>query len=185
MNITYDLKKYTSMKKIIFILSLVCLIQCSPKVAYHNGVKEKYKLEESEIKKIQFYTSDDIILYKTESESDRKTNKGELVVSNKTAEDRIIIKKGTRGVVLKIENANRLQVSFETDDKTLNFESVSEVGQYKLKVDEVVDGKGKVKYGANTYYVSQGNGTVYLKFKIKKLNKSKSKDQVVGGRKVD
>lgn len=173
------------MKTLLTFSLLFFFVCCSPKVAYYNGIKEKYKLEESEIKKIQFYTSNDIILYKSVSESDRKTDKGELIVSNKTAENRLIIKKGTRGVLMKIENPNRMLISFETDDKTLAFESVSEAGQYKLKTDTIVDGKAKVNYGDQSYFVSQGNGSVYLVFKIKKLNKRKSNDKIVGGRKVD
>ena len=173
------------MKHLFSILLLLFVVACSPKVAYHNGIKDKYKLQEAEIKKIQFYTSGDIVLYKSESESDRKTDKGELVVSNKTEEDRLIIKKGTPGVVIKIESQNKMLISFETDDKTLVFESVNNTGEYKLKVDEWVDGKGKLTYGNQVYYATQHEGNVYLTFKIKKLNKKKSTDKVIDGRKID
>lgn len=161
------------------------LFSCSPKVAYHNGIKDRYSLTDGEIGKIQFYVSDDIILYKSESESGHKTDKGELVVSNKTDENRIIIKKGTPGVVIKIEDAHTLLVSFETDDKTLKFASQTDNGSYTLQVEEWINGRGKITYGKDTYYAASGSGNVYLIFKIRKLDKKKSTDKVVGGRKVN
>lgn len=160
------------------------LVACARKSPYTKAIEERYSLKVEEVKKIQFYTSDDIILLKTQAQSGRETNKGELVVSSSTTDDRLIIKKGTPGVMVN-SNGDKVQVSFETDAKTLTFESKSKNSSFYLLADSLANGKPIAKYGDETYIISQGSGVVYLQFKMKKLKKYKSRDTFVKGRKID
>lgn len=174
------------MKKLLLLFPVLVLLLsgCAKKTAYTKSVQERYQLSEQEIKKIQFYTSEDIVMLKSESQSGRETKEGELVVSSSTSEDRLIIKKGTPCVVTAIDG-DKFRISFETDAKTLTFESKSASSYYLLVAETVENGKAKVNYGTENYILQQGSGAVYLLFKLKKLKKYKSRDQFVKGRKVD
>ncbi len=169
-----------------FSLAAFMLAGCSRKIAFTNAIKQKYQLTEAEIKKIQFYTSEDIILYNKESVNNTGTDKGSLVVSSKSQESRILIKKGTPCIVEKVVDSDKLAVSFETGEgKVLVFGATSANGQYKLLADSWTDGRGQLTYGNQTFYASQGSGYTYLVFKLKKLNKSQASQKVVGGRKIN
>jgi hypothetical protein len=173
------------MKRFIFFLAMISLLaSCAKKIPFTNAIRDKYNLTADEIKSIQFYISDDIVLYKKESEGGRNTEEGKLVVKENTSEDRIIIKKGTPCVVTDVVGANKLVVSFETNDKTLDFESIGN-SEFRLKAETWTNGRGKITYGDAIYYASQGSGSTYLEFQLKKLKKYKSKDTVVKGRKID
>jgi hypothetical protein len=173
------------MKRFIFFLAMISLLaSCAKKIPFTNAIRDKYNLTADEIKSIQFYISDDIVLYKKESEGGRNTEEGKLVVKENTSEDRIIIKKGTPCVVTDVVGTNKLVVSFETNDKTLDFESIGN-SEFRLKAETWTNGRGKITYGDAIYYASQGSGSTYLEFQLKKLKKYKSKDTVVKGRKID
>ncbi|HCA83684.1 MAG TPA: hypothetical protein DEP18_07840 [Flavobacteriales bacterium] len=175
------------MKRLLIILPFafsLLLFACAKKTAFTSSIREKYTLSDAEIRKIQFFTSDDIILLKSENQSGRETKQGELVVSSKTSEDRVLIKKGTPGVIIS-QKGNTYRISFDTDDRTLPFEAKSDFSAFYLTSDTLIGNKPTVRYGTNQYTISLGNSSVFLQFKLKKLKKYKTNDQVVKGRKID
>jgi hypothetical protein len=175
------------MRNFLFILSgLLTLSACSPKVPFTLAVQEKYKLTDTDIKKIQFYTSDDIVLYQGESESKTETTGGEVVITNKKKEEQIIIKKGTPCVVVKIEGKDKLYLGFDTGEgKVLLFSGRTSNEPFKLTAEEWTNNRGKLKYDGKTYYASSSSAATYLEFRLKKLEQSKRKQTVVKGRKLN
>ena len=61
--------------KTIFYATICSLVfsSCSPKVPYTTYLANKYELTETDLKKVQFYTSEDIILSTKESSSKTET----------------------------------------------------------------------------------------------------------------
>ncbi len=177
------------MKKVNFIYASICAIlfsACSPKVPYTTALATKYQLTESELKKVQFYTSEDIVLSTKESSSKTETENGNIVVNSNTAEDQIIIKKGTPGILEKQVGSDKLNISFEVGEgKDLVFGSVGKQEPYRLQAENWDNGKGKLLYGGKTYYASGYSGTAHLMVYIKKFQKKKSNQTVVEGRKVN
>lgn len=175
------------MKKIIYISSLLLAMQsCAPKVPFTMAIQEKYKLTDTDIKKIQFYTSDDIVLYKAESASKTETTGGEVVVTNKSQEERLLIKKGTPCVVVKIEGKDKLYLGFDAGDgKMLLFSGRTGNDPFKLKAEEWVNNRGKLTYDGKTYYASASSASTYIEFRLKKLEQYKQKQTVVKGRKLN
>lgn len=170
----------------VFIVSLAILQSCSPKVPYTSYLASKYQLTESELKKIQFYTSEDIVLVTSESNSKTETEKGEIIVSSNTAQDQIVIKKGTPGVLEKQMGTDRVQISFEVGEgKFLVFGSSGQREPFKLQAENWNGGKGKLMYAGKTYYATGLSGTAHLLVVIKKFQKKKSNQTVVEGRKID
>lgn len=174
--------------KTIFYASVCTLMlsACSPKVPYTTYLANKYELTESDLKKVQFYTSEDIILSTKESSSKTETENGNIVVSSNTAEDQIIIKKGTPGILEKQVGTDKVYISFEVGEgKFLVFGSVGQREPFRLQAENWEGGKGKLTYGGKTYYASGYSGTTHLLVYIKKFQKKKSKQTVVEGRKVN
>jgi hypothetical protein len=167
------------------VVVLVLLGSCSPKVAYTSYLGSKYQLTEGDLKKVQFYTSDDIILYTRESSSKTGTENGTIVVSSNEAENQILIKKGTPGVLLKLVGADKVYISFEVgDSKFLVFGSTGQREPFKLQAENWEGGRGKLSYDGKIYYASGTSGSTYLLVSIKKFQKKKSDQKVVEGRKV-
>lgn len=172
--------------KILFFACMLVFIACSPLVPYTNAVKEKYHITDDEVKKIQFYTSEDIILYKKENSGNKETSKGELIVSSGVNEERLLIKKGTPCVVEKVIDRDKLALSFESGEgKYLIFGSSTANGEYKLLAESWNNGRGKLNYANQTYYASQGSGNTYIVFKLKSISKYKSRTKTLSGKKIN
>lgn len=177
------------MKKnpVYFLALLVVLASCSPKVPFTQGIRDKYKLSEAELKAIQFYTSDIIILKRGESsEREKETTEGTLTIKGGNKVEQIVIKPNTPCVVEQVYDGNRLSVSFEDGkNKYLVFGSMqNRNGLYVLQVLNE-NNKKAINYGEKQYYASLGNDEIFLVFKIKSLNKFEVDQKVVKGKKVN
>ncbi len=176
------------MKKYIYLIIVSVVISaCASKQPYTQSIQKKYKLTESDLKKIQFYTSADIILYKSKQDGSVKTEGGELVINKDKNVEKIIIKANTPGVVTEVIESDKIAVSFEVGDgKFLVFGVGNKNGYYYLQAKEWTKGKrGKLSYGGATWYASKGSGETYLLLKIKKLEKFQQSQKVIKGRKIE
>lgn len=48
------------------------MVSCAPKVPYSNSVRDQYNLKTDEIKKLQFFVSNDILLQRGEQTAEEK-----------------------------------------------------------------------------------------------------------------
>jgi len=171
---------------LIAIVSTFLLSSCASKIPYTNGVIEQYKLTESEIKSIQFYTSADIELVRGESQkSEKGTKEGQLVISSQRSDEQVLIPKGTKGVVVGVYDDSKVAVSFETDDKFIGFGDPNNRGRYTLLASDWANGKGKLEYGGKEYYATSASANAYLIFQMKRIRKYRKSAHVVGGRKIN
>lgn len=168
------------------VLLIGVLSSCAPLVPFTQTVREKYDLQETELKSIQFYTSHDIVLRRGDVGSNKVTKEGELVVMQEHKVEEIFIKAGTPCVIQQVADGNRVTVSFEDDgSKYLVFGSLSaRDGYYKLLALEWHQGRGIINYGGNTYYVPRGSENIHLLFKMKSLGKFEKEQRVVKGKKL-
>ena len=166
---------------------LALLIACSPKVPFTQGIREKYKLNESDLKALQFYTSDVIILKRGElSEKEKDTKEGTLTIKGGNKVEQIVIKAGTPCVVDKVYDGNRISVAFEDGkDKYLVFGSMqSKNGYYTLQVLNGDNNRSTINYGEKLYFTTAGHDQVFLLLKIKSLNKFELDQKIVKGKKI-
>lgn len=170
----------------VLTVASMLLTACSNKVPYTTYLANKYQLTESDLKKIQFYTSDDIILSTNESSSKMGTEKGEVVISSSTNQDQIIIKKGTPGILEKQVGTDKMSISFEVGEgRYLVFGSNGQREPFKLQAETWTGGTGKMTYAGKTYYASGSSGMAHLLIVVKSFQKKKANQQVAGGRKVE
>jgi hypothetical protein len=101
--------------------------------------------------------------------------------------EEIIIKAGTPCVIKDVVDGNKVTISFEDNgNKYLVFGSINnQDGYYTLMAMDWKNGKGKVNYGEQTYYSSQGSKDVFIALKMKSLKKFKVEQNVVKGKKLN
>jgi hypothetical protein len=171
---------------VLLVILIAFIASCSPKVPFTQGIRDKYKLNESELKSLQFYTSDVIVLKRGEmGEKSKETSEGTLTIKGGNKVDKIIIKAGTPCIVDQVYDGNRISVVFEDGkNKYLVFGSLNDRnGYYTLQMLNE-NNRATINYGEKLYYVSTGSDPIFLVFKIHSLNKFELNEQVVKGKKI-
>ncbi|GAB5539020.1 MAG: hypothetical protein Salg2KO_11230 [Salibacteraceae bacterium] len=178
----------TIMKVIPLALLLVAtaLHSCAPKSVLKQDVINKHQLEFSDLNNIQFYNSHDIVLTRYEPVTKAKnTEKGNLNLNLGQEVDQVIIKRGTKGRIVKDLGNGKYGVSFENDqEKILVFGRQSRFNVYHLEALEWQNGRGKVQYGDAFYFTQSGADQCSLLFKLKKSLDEKREVRVAKGNKV-
>lgn len=167
------------------ILSIVT--SCSPKIEFTQSIREQYKLTPEEIRGIQFYLSDPVILRRGEDEKAQKTTEeGTLIIQSGKSLDQVTFKAFTPGAVESVVDNTTLKVAFEDGvEKQLVFgSSRSRNGFYQLQAMTWENGKGKVNYGGHTWYSGKGSDQAILLFKMKSIKRIRVNDQVAKGKKI-
>lgn len=181
-------KQIIKLMKFIAIVSLALLIfSCGTKVAVTNQLKEEYDLNERNMKIVQFYTSQTIILQRSKTSGSQGAADGKLVTSKSSEQNRIIIPSNTKCVFDSYGKDGEVFIRFEVGaGKTLKFavRQGQTNGKYYLVANWKPETGGEIMYGNETYYATPESGSAYLMVVLKKLNKTKRKDRVVKGMKV-
>ena len=112
------------------------LIGCSPMVTFTQEMRQNYDLSNDEIKKIQFYLSDEIVLQSEHKEMQKNISPTHSlkIVRGKEIEE-ILFKKKIPGVAVKVLN-DSLFISFEKGDHLI-FSQINDLdGKYSIEGDE-------------------------------------------------
>lgn len=171
-------KKYIT----LIIIPLILCSCVSKKISYTSDIQKEYKLQEDKLKKIQFYTSSEIILVQTKQEGDVSISDGKILMVKSKDIERIVIKKNTPCVLEEIIDESKFIFSFEYgDNKILLFGNNNGTGCFSLMAkDNWANGIGIIPYGNKNYVTTNGN--VFLTVEAKKLSKLKSKKRTIKGR---
>ncbi|TNE55883.1 MAG: hypothetical protein EP338_01910 [Bacteroidetes bacterium] len=176
------------MKLFVGILGLLLLASCGIKVPYTNDIKQEYNLTESNLKRVQFFTSSTIILQRKNSVGNQKTNDDGTLVSNENSvENRIIIPVNTKCIFESVDEDGTMHVRFETGkNKTLAFamRKGQTKGRFYLEAKWDPRKGGELDYGNLTYYATAESGGAFLLVATKKLKRTRRKDRIVKGMKV-
>lgn len=171
------------MKKLSLLLIVITIFSsCSRKIPFTSDIQSKHKFSEKTLKQVQFYTSDEIVLFQSTTDGDAGVNDGKILLTDSKASEKIIIKKNTPCVLEKIINENLFVFSFEYgNDKFLAFGN-DVGGYYSLMANDWNNKKGELSYANRSYTTYSGN--VFLKVKIKKLSKQQNRERTIKGRKI-
>jgi len=171
------------MKSLIKILLISLLFaSCSKKVVFTSSMQEEYKFSEDRLKKVQFYTSSQIILFKIKQEGDVSVSDGKVLFKNKKDVEKIIIPKNTKCILEEVLDKSKYLFSFELVDGRVLVFGNNGSGCYSLMAKNWKDGAGIIEYANKTYVTTNGN--VFLNIKAKNLKQLKGKERVIHGRKV-
>jgi hypothetical protein len=94
-------------------------MSCSPTYRYFTKeTNDSHKWTTENLSQIQFYISDDIILYRDASTGESYVEGGKIKMIEGRKVEEIIIKRGTKGQYLFSPRADQYAISFDANDDT-------------------------------------------------------------------
>lgn len=180
--------KMPKMFSIAAVLGVLLLSSCSHKLTpFTERLQDDFAFEEEDLKRIQFYLSDDIVLDRNIGVEESRITDGKIKVIDGREVEEIIFKKGTPGVLLFSPKSNRLAISFEEDsDKFLMFGPNPKVGgRYVLLAKDWNRRVGKVSYDGRTYRTNADSALASLLVDLDAYTDVDYNSQKVKGRKVN
>jgi len=169
------------------IVILFTLTSCSKKLTYFsNNLYSDFNWSEEELKKIQFYLSEDIKLVRAANSGSSTIEDGKIKINDNSKVDEIYIKKGTPGILVFSPKENRFAVSFDKDSKKYLMFGPNEKanGRYVLMAKDWKKSEGVITYGKEKYYTSSKSAYAALMVDVKKASRSIKRTDTASGRKV-
>ncbi len=172
-----------------FVLIIICslsLAACKNLVPYTDALRQNHNWSDAQIKKIQFYTSREIVLQRQLSQDETVIQGGKIKIKDGRKIEEIIIQRGTPGIAIAVPSKDRIEVSFEKDDNHyLRFGINPNAGtKFTLLATDWNNGIGKVNYSGKTYYTSPDAAYTILMVDLRKIQKTELNQRVAKGRKV-
>lgn len=169
---------------------LVLLSSCSARLTpFTQDLYEKNGWSTSELKKIQFYLSEDVVLRRMMTKGESNITAGKIVIEDGRRIEEIHIPTNTPGVLIFVPRENRFAVSFEAaqgDDLYLMFGPNPKMhDRYALLASEWSRNEGKVHYNGNLYDVDTRSAFATLLVDLKKTGTTQYDAHRVEGRKVE
>ena len=181
------------MKNLLLLLSLttvVLLSSCSPRLSpFTQDLYEDNNWSDADLKRIQFYLSEDIVMRRQARSGSSEIVGGEIKIVDGKRVDEIIIKKGTPGVFIFRPKEERFAISFEggSDKRFLIFgPSERTRGRYTLRARQWKKrrGGGEITYDGRTYYTPSESAYAALLVDLKKIRNTKVKSREAKGRTI-
>ncbi|MEY3343741.1 MAG: hypothetical protein RL090_1425 [Bacteroidota bacterium] len=165
---------------------LIGLTSCgSVPASFTQNTRTKYDLSAEDLRSLQFYVSNDIVLTRYSREDKKATQGGELTLLKDEVLERIVIRSGTPCLVHEVIDGNRIAFSFEDGaSRYLVFGNIrNQDGRYTLQALDWKNEKGGlVNYGEKEYYASPESREAYIYLMVKSLERFKMDQKVVKGK---
>jgi len=150
-----------------------------------SGMISKYSLSQNSLKKIQFYTSHDIVLYKQSSVDSVSISNGTLLIDKMSKSNELIIKASTPCLFIQGDE-KEITVAFD-NNIVLNFvnpcfKCCSKSGKYYLAADNWVENIGTINIKGSLYKALGVSGQTYLLINKKSLENNSRKSIILKGR---
>ncbi len=169
-------------------VALTIFTGCTPQLSYFTeGLYENYAWTEDELRRVQFYLSDDIVLRREFKGSKSEISSGEIKVVDGKKVEEVVIRKGTPGVFLFSPKQDRLAVSFEADnDRYLMFGPNPKLDdRFALLAKDWRRRAGAVTYDGRLWRVGSESAYASLMVNLKKVRKINVDSRTATGRTVD
>ncbi len=172
---------------ILGLAAILTLGSCSAYLTpYTSATQSKTNFGETELKKVQFYLDGDITLYRDVNSSDLEITSGEIKMIDGRQVEQIVIKSGTPGVIVKAENRDIFQVSFDADGSFLRFGVNKDYnGRYTMMAKRWDGRVGIVDYAGKEYKSTPESIYAYLSVNMKKIDNTSVESREAGGRTIE
>ena len=175
------------MKQLLIVIMIASTVSsCKNLVPYTDNMRKQNNWSDEQVRSIQFFTSNDIVLQRAVREGSTEIVQGKIKkVDGKNVEE-IIIREGTKGILVDMPRENKMLVSFEIDDQHfLSFGVNPNYGEkYMLLASDWNNGIGKVHYNGREYSTSPDSKYASLLVDLRKLQKLNLQQRVAKGRTV-
>jgi hypothetical protein len=172
---------------IVLVFVAITTQSCSNKLTpFTKRLQNQFEWSESELQRIQFYLSEDIVLRRTLGIGESRITDGKIKVVDGREVEQVVFKEGTPGVLLFSPKQNRLAISFEEDsERFLMFGPNPQAGgKYVLLAKDWDKRVGQVSYNGKTYNTTSQSALSCLMVDLDKHRELDYKSETVGGRKV-
>jgi len=168
------------------LVALFALSACAAgRTPFTQNLRDQYRLEGDDLKKLQFFVSDDVTLqrdFRREEGEISKTHK--LVVKEGGYLEEVFIAAGTPGIATEV-GPTSLAVSFEPAGSLVFASPPSDRDperKYKLSAKEWTDYYGELVYENKVWYAVKGSGRAYLEVGLESLDAVEKRKKVLPGR---
>lgn len=167
------------------LLCIVFLISCSSsRQIFTKELKNAAVNHDSDLKRIQFYLSRDVILTRRIDQTRSQINRGKILVKDGSRYEEVIIRAQTPGLVLFSPDGERLAVSFDPDGAYLMFGPKSKTGEYVLLASKWERNRGWITYGDKEYETSSESANAFLMADASFVRKVVANQKIVKGRQL-
>ncbi len=187
---TFGLKSKRNTMKIVPFTTLLLatlLASCGPTLRpFTEDLQASQKWSERELKKVQFYLSDNIVLRRQLSKGETAIEGGKILMEEGRRIEEVVFAKDTPGVLMFMPKSNRMAVSFENgSDRFLMFGPNPNVNdRYVLLASDWSRARGKVNYSGKEYSTSSSSAFAGLMVDLSKIervtvNRRKAKGRTI------
>ncbi len=173
---------------ILSVLSLLFFSSCNTRLTYFTeDLYQEQGWSDKELKKIQFYVSQNIVLKRELTGGSSEIISGKIKIENGSRIEEVVIPKGTPGVFLFSPKNNRFAVSFEEkgNKRYLMFGPSPKNGdRFVMLASDWNRRSGKVTYGGKQWRVGSESAYAALLVDMKKIHKYDKNSRVARGRRV-
>ncbi len=172
----------------LILIAIACIFLSSSCTRLTPFTEKLYKANnwsERELKDIQFYLSDEVVIRRQVKDASSEIISGEIKMVDGRDVDQIVLKRKTPGVLeFKVEDKPHLAVSFEEGKHFMFGPNPKRGGEYRLLASSWKNKVGKINYDDKVYYTEAGNGTAGLMVNLKKIKRLEVDTRKVKGRTV-
>jgi hypothetical protein len=169
--------------------TLILLASCSPQLTpFTQKLYDQYAWSEEELRKIQFYLSDDIVLRRKFAEGSSTIQKGKIKTIDGQKIEEIVFRRGTPGVFLFSPKDKRFAVSFESAEppKYLMFGPNPKISnRYALLGKTWETHEGTITYDGETWYTTTESAFASLLVDLDRAQYLEQQKKVVRGQRVE
>lgn len=170
-------------------LAILGFSSCSPQLSpFTEDLYDDNRWSESELKQIQFYLSDDIVLRREASDGIATIESGKIKMENGKQIEEVVIRKGTPGVFLFKPKQDNFAISFESgnDSAYLMFGPNPKArGKYVLLASEWRRNRGVVSYDNRKFQTPTSSAYAALMVDLKRIRTVSTKSRRARGRSVN
>ena len=166
---------------------VVLLAGCGPRLSpFTQRLYEEQGWGEEELRRIQFYLSEDVVLQRELRNGRTNISRGTVQVVDGREVEQIVFRRNTPGVFTFQPKTQRVAIAFEDDaDNYLVFGPNPKNGnRYTLLASDWTRTSGTVTYAGQQWRVSSGDAFASLLIPLKRLREGNTKGRVVGGRRL-
>lgn len=178
-----------AVRNLMIAVTLLTLGACSPRLTpFTERLYEQNRWTQEDLKRIQFYVSNDIVLRRDFASTDSRIEGGTIRIEGGKQIEEVVIKSGTPGVFLFSPKSERFAISFEEggDERYLMFgPSPRADGRFVLLASDWERREGTVTYEGRRFKVDTESAYASLLVDLKRSNSIAKKSRVASGRKVN
>jgi hypothetical protein len=167
---------------------LFIIMSCSPKLRpFTYQMYSGSGWSESELRRIQFYVSNDIVLQRRLDGSRARIQGGTIRIIDGSQYEEVIIRRGTPGVYAFSPDQDKIAISFEEpkDKFFLVFTPSQKLnGQYVLAAQRWDRDQGFITYAGQTYVTPARSAFAILQVDVRGKDRTTVKTRSAGGARV-